>query len=245
MKRLSVATALAAVFGIVIGAPVAAATTITLTGAHYIYYAPGNSESFSTNGPLGNGAGAVGRFSDSSTLTGNYATTLEFLIPTIPSDMDITSLSLTLQPSPQVDGHGNTGLGAVQFRSYLAANTGSDATRLFAGNNLTNNLDLNHPLVIADLFGGPTVNYVYNGPGQYLGFAFRETNPCTSCTSFTTLDFPGATQAVLSITYDTPTPPPTIPSAIPEPATWAMFIGGFGLIGVGMRRRQRVSGSFA
>jgi len=34
-------------------------------------------------------------------------------------------------------------------------------------------------------------------------------------------------------------------SAVPEPATWAMFIGGFGLIGGAMRRRQRVDVSFA
>jgi hypothetical protein len=35
------------------------------------------------------------------------------------------------------------------------------------------------------------------------------------------------------------------PAAVPEPATWAMFIGGFGLIGGAMRRRQRVSVRFA
>lgn len=34
-------------------------------------------------------------------------------------------------------------------------------------------------------------------------------------------------------------------SPVPEPATWAMFIGGFGLIGSAMRRRQRVSVTFA
>ncbi|WP_253717400.1 PEPxxWA-CTERM sorting domain-containing protein [Sphingomonas sp. AP4-R1] len=32
--------------------------------------------------------------------------------------------------------------------------------------------------------------------------------------------------------------------AAPEPATWAMFIGGFGLIGGAMRRRRRVSVRF-
>jgi hypothetical protein len=32
-----------------------------------------------------------------------------------------------------------------------------------------------------------------------------------------------------------------LPSNVPEPATWAMFIGGFGLIGATMRRCQRVS----
>lgn len=35
-------------------------------------------------------------------------------------------------------------------------------------------------------------------------------------------------------------------SAVPEPATWAMFIGGFGLIGGSMRRkRQNISVAFA
>jgi hypothetical protein len=39
------------------------------------------------------------------------------------------------------------------------------------------------------------------------------------------------------------TPPPT--SDVPEPATWAMFIGGFGLIGTALRRNRRVSVRFA
>lgn len=34
-------------------------------------------------------------------------------------------------------------------------------------------------------------------------------------------------------------------AAVPEPATWAMFLGGFGLLGATMRRRQRVSVTFA
>lgn len=34
-------------------------------------------------------------------------------------------------------------------------------------------------------------------------------------------------------------------AAVPEPASWAMFIGGFGAIGYAMRRRQRTMVSFA
>lgn len=35
---------------------------------------------------------------------------------------------------------------------------------------------------------------------------------------------------------------PPVAGAVPEPATWAMFIGGFGLVGAGMRhRRQRMT----
>jgi opacity protein-like surface antigen len=32
----------------------------------------------------------------------------------------------------------------------------------------------------------------------------------------------------------------TVPTAVPEPASWAMMIGGFGLIGAATRRRSRV-----
>jgi hypothetical protein len=34
------------------------------------------------------------------------------------------------------------------------------------------------------------------------------------------------------------------PAAVPEPATWAMMVGGFGLMGAALRRRQRVAVSF-
>lgn len=37
----------------------------------------------------------------------------------------------------------------------------------------------------------------------------------------------------------------TLQSAVPEPASWAMLIAGFGLIGGAMRRRQRISVTFA
>jgi len=34
-------------------------------------------------------------------------------------------------------------------------------------------------------------------------------------------------------------------SSVPEPATWAMMVGGFGLVGAGMRRRQRANARLA
>jgi hypothetical protein len=34
-------------------------------------------------------------------------------------------------------------------------------------------------------------------------------------------------------------------TAVPEPATWAMMIGGFGLVGAAMRRRQRTKVTYA
>ncbi|KAB7648798.1 nidogen-like domain-containing protein [Polymorphobacter fuscus] len=36
--------------------------------------------------------------------------------------------------------------------------------------------------------------------------------------------------------------PPVLPGAVPEPATWAMLIGGFGMVGGAMRRRRPLAG---
>ncbi|MBS0504031.1 MAG: PEP-CTERM sorting domain-containing protein [Proteobacteria bacterium] len=33
----------------------------------------------------------------------------------------------------------------------------------------------------------------------------------------------------------------TVPSAVPEPATWAMMLGGFGVAGMALRRRERAT----
>lgn len=38
---------------------------------------------------------------------------------------------------------------------------------------------------------------------------------------------------------------PTVTAPVPEPATWAMLIAGFGMLGFAMRRRRRVTVAFA
>lgn len=38
---------------------------------------------------------------------------------------------------------------------------------------------------------------------------------------------------------------PVLQTAVPEPATWAMMLGGFGLLGATMRRRQRATVTYA
>ena len=66
---------------------------------------------------------------------------------------------------------------------------------------------------------------VTSGGEDFFGFAF------TSDTIFNSFGF--ETQPGVGITATR-----AIPAAVPEPATWAMLILGFGAVGSGMRRRQ-------
>ena len=220
------------VAGLLAGAP-AAATTITLTPETYGYYDPTMSDHYRQS-PLHAGPGTanfaqVGRRNVGYPM-GDYAATLKFLIPIIPADATLTQLTLTI--TPDANGGGDT-IHDVQLRSYFAASTGPDPDRIFAGSNLTNYFNLNSPVVTTDLLGTPTVNYVYDNPGQYLGFSLRETDPisCTlySCNSVKTIGSTGDpgfyTLPVLTISYDVPLPPPP-PAPVPEPSGWALMLGG-------------------
>ena len=235
---LSRNVAMAAAVGLLACAP-AVATTISLTPQTYGYFDPTASNHFGPSPIGGSTAAQVGRVIDSDPYNGDYAATIEFLIPTLPSDATLTGLGLA------VSSLGDT-IGDVQLRSYFATNTAFDATRIFAGSNLTNYLNLNAQLVTTDLLGGPTVNYLEDNPGLYLGFSFRETNPrdpryCSTnrCGSLRTLGFandPAYPLPDLTISYDVVTPPPT---SVPEPASLGMFIVGLGLMGGAMLQRQR------
>lgn len=50
-----------------------------------------------------------------------------------------------------------------------------------------------------------------------------------------------ATSVTLTLVADPPPPPPPPPTAVPEPATWALLIGGFSLAGGALRRRRAES----
>lgn len=53
-----------------------------------------------------------------------------------------------------------------------------------------------------------------------------------------------APTGTIGVTLGTPFSPIPSPPAVPEPASWAMMVGGFGLIGGAMRRRRRVAVRF-
>jgi hypothetical protein len=79
-------------------------------------------------------------------------------------------------------------------------------------------------------------NTLLNGTDDfYFTFDASATGPTNAMLSFTSASYATpftATNAIVT--------PIATAAAVPEPATWAMFIGGYGLVGVGMRRRQRL-----
>lgn len=74
-----------------------------------------------------------------------------------------------------------------------------------------------------------------DGSLLFFGLIDKE-NPFTAIRFFNT----GGTSDVLSID-DIVVGDPDQVAAVPEPASWAMMIGGFGVMGASLRRRQRVA----
>jgi hypothetical protein len=69
--------------------------------------------------------------------------------------------------------------------------------------------------------------------------------PASMTLSFTQTGdlLPGSPQPAVSGSFTFASPPSGvgIPSGVPEPASWAMLIGGFGLTGAAMRRRKAMT----
>ncbi len=89
-------------------------------------------------------------------------------------------------------------------------------------------------------------NYASSTSSQLASFAvaFPPNNGSFSFDSFTndltidTLDQP-ATLSSTAFNYN------LVSNAVPEPASWALMLGGFGLVGSAMRRRARVAVTYA
>jgi hypothetical protein len=76
---------------------------------------------------------------------------------------------------------------------------------------------------------------------QVTGFAVPDgMTPDQAATYF---QWPTANNVILGQSPQDPPPPPP-PPAVPEPASWALMLAGFGLVGAAMRGRRRSSVSF-
>jgi hypothetical protein len=78
-------------------------------------------------------------------------------------------------------------------------------------------------------FGGGGDDGVGNGT------AFYKFDAGTNGTNILALNYPGSSGIVLYSTGHAP-PPPL--QAVPEPASWLMMVGGFGLVGSALRSRK-------
>jgi len=87
---------------------------------------------------------------------------------------------------------------------------------------------------ISDFYGSSTL-LVTDGPQLYSGSEFA---PTFLLGTYALTQYQGSGTYTLTIAD-------AAAGAVPEPATWAMMIGGFGLVGAAMRRRAgKVSVSF-
>ena len=148
-------------------------------------------------------------------------------------------------PSP----NGGDGNHCVDMQGNGSGRLQTDALTIVAGQTYTISFGMagngdngsGAPYVLEASFGGSTQTFsvLPVTPFQTMSFAVTAAESGTTRLQFTALpgyqpNYWGAILDDVSVT----TPDP-VGAAVPEPATWATMIGGFGLIGRAMRRRAR------
>ena len=118
------------------------------------------------------------------------------------------------------------------FSFYYSANSAA-AINVYDGLNGTGNLLATLNLVQQANTGCPPGSSGFYCNWTAIGVAFAGTAR--------SIDFGGSANFIAydNITFGSDTP------GVPEPATWAMMIGGFGLVGAAMRRRRPTARAFA
>lgn len=219
--------------------PAAASTTIDISPQLWGFVAPGFGSNFQLNAILDPGQAAVGRLKPSVSLPtdGDYAATLEFLIPALPSNAAITSLNLKIKGTSTSDSR-------LELRTYIASDTAGDRNRLFGGNLLSDSYVQTGAVVNTDLTDTSVGGYFQTVAGRYIGFSLREISRSCGALSCSTFNILGSMKApdlyplpILSVSYDLTVPPPA--PGLPEPGEWTLLTIGFGLTGAAIRREKR------
>lgn len=129
-----------------------------------------------------------------------------------PGQFELVQLSFT--PKPSV-GNVDQSVSSVSFLGVSGDYIGGSVVQSMGTTILT-----------ADAFANLTATSF-----SFTGFTYRLDYFAGSATAFT------PSQLSLGYTVGISAPPPSVP----EPATWAMMIGGFGAIGASMRQRRRIA----
>ena len=165
-----------------------------------------------------------------------------------PITSEITWWSPALNPHVQFTGSANVTL-PYSSNMYAPNSTGSDDSSFFETAVFTGNFTLASASTVDFDLGSDDDSFIYidgvlfgQNPGIHGVTTVDFTTPTLSAGTHQLKVFYADRQntgAFLSLSLDAKSSGIVItPPAVPEPATWAMFIGGFGLIGGAMRRRQ-------
>jgi hypothetical protein len=125
----------------------------------------------------------------------------------------------------------------------------------FSGNMLTVTLDRPPQRLGNNHFGPPDIEFFFSGfsgvmPLRLLSYTCALSTSCNGMpnsyiVTSTASEF--NVQFITLVGHETYVfgPQPPEPLAVPEPASWALMIAGFGLVGAAMRRRARVRVAYA
>ena len=217
--------AVLAVTGVTAAAPAMAAPTITVDGV------PGTPLAYKIYGIKSSGTQVFGS-SPNNTNTPNVTYTANTVVDITQGFAQINDHSPKTPTFTQlIINPTEFDYSAMKFAVQLAGAGSFDVYYLLAGSGLDANSFASYTQLGGSFSQGDksNVNYLIDG-AAFDGIMIKVTSASTYLFE------------VKQNSYDVATTPPP---AVPEPATWAMLIGGFGAMGVALRRRPKVAVTYA